>query len=460
MIALPPLFEEDIKELLGAEAHLLFEALAKESALSIRLNPMKCQSLNLEPLKALWNGKPAWCNSGYYLSKRPLFTLDPLLHGGAYYVQEASSMFLDLILKQLPLKGAIRALDLCAAPGGKSSILLNHIGNQGLVVANEVIRSRAAILKENLIKWGNPHLIITNNDPAAFASFEGFFDLMVVDAPCSGEGMFRKDAMARNEWSPDNVQLCADRQKRILNHCWSALKPNGYLIYSTCTFNRKENEEIVEWLVNELEAESISVEHQSNEIQDSVRSSTYGYHFFPHKTQGEGLFMAVVRKKDGSLQPETIKTKKRSKKPDTRPIPTELNSLIHNPMDYTPYSNGDTVGVIPTTEVSFIELLSKQLRVVYKGCELAELAGKKFKLKHSLAVSTLLNRESVQTWEVSKEEALIFLKKEEIKTEGLQNGWCLITHQHLPLGWIKVIGNRTNNYYPKEWRILMDINKE
>lgn len=461
MISLPPLFEEDIKELLGSEADLLFKALSEESALSIRLNPVKCESIGLEPWKDLWNEKPSWCEEGRYLSERPLFTLDPLLHAGAYYVQEASSMFLDHVLKQLPHKSAIRALDLCAAPGGKSSILINHIGENGLVVANEVIRSRAAILKENMIKWGSPNTVITSNDPSDFSDFEGIFDIIVVDAPCSGEGMFRKDVVARNEWSPENVQLCTDRQKRILTNIWRSLKPDGYLIYSTCTFNRRENEEIVEWLMDEFNSESIKITHHTPEITSSIGSKIHGYHFFPHKTRGEGLFMAVVRKKEGTLWNETPpKNRKTSKNNTTIALPTEIAKLIKHPEIYKAYSKEDLIGVVPTQESHFIEHLSRKLRIIYKGCELAEIAGKKLKLQHSLALSFLLNKTNCTTLELNREQALLFLKKEEVKTTTQPNGWCLVTYQQLPLGWIKVIGNRTNNYYPKEWRILMNINKD
>ena len=232
----------------------------------------------------------AWCKSGYYLDERPLFTADPLFHAGVYYVQEASSMFLEQAVKQyFPMADTV--LDLCAAPGGKSTLLSQTLAESSLLVSNEIIRSRAYILAENLIKWGNPNVVVTNNEPKDFAILGGFFDAIVIDAPCSGEGMFRKDAGAVEEWSEYNVTLCAARQTEIVSSVWDALKTDGILVYSTCTFNREENEENVQWICNELGAEVLSIDLQGN---SDITKSDFGYRFYPHKTKGEGFFISVL----------------------------------------------------------------------------------------------------------------------------------------------------------------------
>ena len=243
-LPLPELFRSRTTESLGtSEAERLFAALDNgESPVSIRFNPYKIGS---QP-----EGRQVpWCRYGYYLDERPQFTLDPAFHGGAYYVQEASSMFLEAIFRQIfEPDAAPRILDLCAAPGGKTTLLSTLAGAEGLVVANEVIRQRASVLAANAVKWGIGNIVVTNNDPAHFAPFEHYFDLIAVDAPCSGEGMFRKDPAARTEWSEQGVKLCAARQRRILSDIWGSLRPGGILIYSTCTFNAAENEENIAWL--------------------------------------------------------------------------------------------------------------------------------------------------------------------------------------------------------------------
>ncbi|MGL5682277.1 MAG: methyltransferase RsmF C-terminal domain-like protein [Marinifilaceae bacterium] len=460
MISIPPLFKEDIKNLLDNEAEYLLNAIENEAKTSIRRNPVKCAKSNAQPCVELCESAVLWCEDGIFLTSRPQFTLDPLLHAGAYYVQEASSMFLHHVMGQLNMPEAPRVLDLCAAPGGKSTLLSTFVGENGLVVSNEVIRPRASILRENMIKWGLSNVVVTGSDPAAFTPLTAAFDVIVVDAPCSGEGMFRKDAAAREEWSPQNVALCADRQKRILADVWNALKPGGYLVYGTCTFNHKENEEVVEWLTTEFDATSVPVTHNFPDITPAIKSDIHGYHFFPHKTRGEGLFMAVVQKNSGEEYREPGKNKKQNKKSAPVTLPKELAALLSSSQTYVPFAIEDTIGVVPAQHAAFIERLASQLRILYKGCELAEVAGKKLKMKHAFAVSSLLNVEAVPHVELSLREALVYLKKGETPAEGLPNGWCIVTYNKVPLGWIKVIGNRANNYYPKEWRILMELPSE
>ena len=249
MNTLPALFEERMRKLLPEESEAFFAALQTEPPVSIRLNPGKPVPISrLFPDEQI--GLPvSWCESAYYLKSRPVFTLDPCLHSGTYYVQEASSMFLYHIFGQILPAHPVRVLDLCAAPGGKSTLIASRLSSGSLLVANEVIRSRAGILKENMIKWGTSHVVVTNNDPADFHHLKGAFDIIVVDAPCSGEGMFRKDPGAIQEWNESNLQLCSERQQRILADIWPCLKPSGFLVYSTCTYNPGENEAILERLI-------------------------------------------------------------------------------------------------------------------------------------------------------------------------------------------------------------------
>ncbi|HSZ26177.1 MAG TPA: RsmB/NOP family class I SAM-dependent RNA methyltransferase, partial [Cytophagaceae bacterium] len=289
----PDTFKTQMQTILNSEYELFEKAYQNKAFTSIRVNPSKHSTpVNLSPVQ--------WSSNAYYLEERPLFTLDPLFHGGAYYVQEASSMFLEQAFTQhVDKTESLNVLDLCAAPGGKSTHLLSLMNHKSLLVSNEVIKSRAYILKENIQKWGKANVVITQSDPERFSSLKGFFDVMVIDAPCSGEGLFRKDAEAIKEWSPENVALCEARQQRIIADVWDALKPGGILIYSTCTFNTKENEDNLDWVIKNLEAETLSLELKESWGIKEVHSSNraIGYKFFPHKIKGEGFFIAVLRKK-------------------------------------------------------------------------------------------------------------------------------------------------------------------
>ena len=249
---LPQAFIERTRQLLGETQYPLFEeALQTEVPVSIRPNATKCaKEVEGEPIP--------WASSGVYLKNRPTFTFDPLFHAGCYYVQEASSMFVERVL-QAYVKEPVVMLDLCAAPGGKSTLCRSVLPEGSLLIANEVMRNRSQILAENLIKWGHPEVIVTNNDPADFTDLTHLFDVILTDVPCSGEGMFRKDQVAVDEWSLENVDVCWKRQRRILTDIWPALKPGGLLIYSTCTFNREEDEDNVAWIAKELGAEILPV---------------------------------------------------------------------------------------------------------------------------------------------------------------------------------------------------------
>lgn len=305
MSRLPEKFEESIRKKLGSQFPSFLASLQDPPPVSIRVNPFKNNHNNI------FSPVP-WSQYGIYLPSRPAFTLDTHFHAGSYYVQEASSMFLEQALKQsVNLNTPLNVLDLCAAPGGKSTHLLSLLNRQSLLVSNETIRSRATILSENIQKWGYPNAIVTNNDPRDFQQLKGFFDVIVVDAPCSGEGLFRKDPEAMNEWSADHVQLCSNRQKRIVADVWDALRENGVLIYCTCTYNENENEKNLKWLQENYQVEFLKLTTDTSwGIEEVSENKIFAYRFFPHQAKGEGFFISVMRKTEPAFV-TTLKSKKK-----------------------------------------------------------------------------------------------------------------------------------------------------
>lgn len=289
-VSLPEAFIRNIRRDIPGDADALFSVLDGTPPVSVRWNPYKTQS----PAEGI---PVAWCRYGRYLPERPSFTTDPLFHAGAYYVQEASSMFVEHLLRSTTEPEGARILDLCAAPGGKATLYSTLAGGDGIVIANEVIRSRALILADNIRKWGIGNTMVTNNDPAHFAGLGEWFDAVAVDAPCSGEGMFRKSPEARGEWSEANVRLCAARQRRIVSDAWAALRPGGVLIYSTCTFNRTEDEENVRWIAEELGGEDAGAMVPPDwGIEEREAGGVRCFRLWPHRIAGEGFFAAAIRK--------------------------------------------------------------------------------------------------------------------------------------------------------------------
>lgn len=454
MYTLPAPFEERMKKQLAGEASAFFDALKEAPPVSIRSNPGKSGKPEQIFPPSQVREPVSWCENACYLAERPVFTLDPFFHGGAYYVQEASSMFLHHILKQILPSGPVRVLDLCAAPGGKSTLTASLLPADSLLVSNEVIRSRASILKENIIKWGHTNIVVTNNDPADFRPYKGAFDLILVDAPCSGEGMFRKDPESIREWSENNLRLCSERQRRILSDIWECLKPEGYLIYSTCTYNREENETILLWLTQHFQAKVIPIPHTYASITPGVADFPC-YQFYPHKTKGEGFFTGVVQKQDGAAYSPRKDKKNNSLK--SFPLPKEIRNYIPQPEQYFSYQAENRTGIIPNIQADFIHQLEHSLRILYKGCELAEINNRKIKLLPPLALWHGLNKQECEIYETDLKTALTYLKKEDIPNTSFQKDWLLISYREVALGWCKNLGTRLNNYYPKEWRIRMNL---
>lgn len=402
----------------------------------IRLNPVKYFTEDLP-------GVP-WFENGKYLKERKRFITDPLWHAGAYYVQEPSSMILGYIYSQLYKEYAPkRALDLCAAPGGKSTLLQSLLPSESVLVANEVIKSRVQILKENHMRLGmSDHLLITQNDPRDFKKLVGYFDYMQVDAPCSGEGMFRKDTVAEREWSLANCQLCSERSERILNDILPALSKNGYLVYSTCTFNPDENEHLLHKISQNHSIESIAFNFPADwGITEVEHHGIYGYYFYPHKVQGEGLFVSVFRKLDGE-EFKAIQLPKKNKS-------TEVKELISSEDIQQKESTYHWKSPVLTgTEKD----LQKYLNIIYAGIELGEQKGKNFIPSQALA-NYHKKLHYFNSVEVDENQALAFLRGNDPNLTLDQKGFYLLTYQGLGLGFIKYLGNRSNNYYPKPWRI-------
>ena len=462
---LPQAFIERTRRLLGDEQYLLFEeALQTDVPVSIRPNRKKmAQAIEGEPIP--------WAPSGIYLNNRPTFTFDPLFHAGCYYVQEASSMFVEQVL-QTYVKEPVVMLDLCAAPGGKSTLSRSVLPEGSLLVANEVMRNRSQILVENLIKWGYPDVIVTNNYPADFTELPPLFDVILTDVPCSGEGMFRKDEVAIEEWSVDNVDVCWQRQRRILNDIWPTLKPGGLLIYSTCTFNCEENEDNVAWIARELGADVLEVPVDDAWCITGNLIDKYFpvYRFLPHRTKGEGLFLAILRK-HSSTDDKTMfyaeenivlrsKTRKVKKGKDTkgRPqpisIPKETKGWLEGYENYLVEMKGTIAVAFPLKHVSIHTLLQEHLKVIHSGITLGEIKGKDFIPHHSLAMSIARHEEAFPQAELSYEQAIAYLRKEGLVLDAsVPRGYVLVTYKQVPLGFVKNIGNRANNLYPQEWRI-------
>ncbi len=415
---------------------------------SIRLNPFK------QATPHLFVNKIPWSSQGYYLNERPSFTLDPAFHAGAYYVQEASSMFLEHALQQtVDLGSALNVLDLCAAPGGKSTLIQSLIKSDSILVSNELIKTRVNVLVENITKWGATNVVVTNNDPLHFKKLPNFFDVIVIDAPCSGSGLFKKDANAINEWSEHNVALCSQRQQRILADVFDSLKKDGVLIYSTCSYSKQENEDVLDWMEEQLALTSLKVAVKAEWGIIETQSDKYknvGYRFYPDKVKGEGFFIAVLKKKSESLG-SIVTQKNKIEIPTAKEIEV-LKKYVKENLRHTFIKLNNEIITLPTTLYNQLNTL-QTLYIKKAGVKLGTVIKDELIPHHEFALSNLLH-ESIFKVDVNKETALQYLRKQEIEIDTQHKGWALVCFNTLPLGWAKLLPNRINNYYPKEWRIL------
>lgn len=494
---LPRDFENEMVEFIGKEEYSRLEqALQETPPTSLRINHAKADIAEVFHLTQ--ENKVPWCNSGYYLKERPQFTFDPLLHSGCYYVQEASSMYLSHILseyiddiKENNDRQPLIALDLCAAPGGKSTLIQSVLPEDSLLISNEVVRQRANILAENIMKWGNPNNMVTNNYAKDFSMFTDTFDLIVCDVPCSGEGMFRKDPASIDEWSLENVENCCKLQREIVQDIWHTLKDNGIIIYSTCTYNPKEDDQNISWIIENLGAELLS-----SHPHPEWRLTETNTHFFPHKVKGEGFFIAVLRKKSQDYSCEEVanddvisyndfdnnfyndidiiasrqnkkdkrnkdkkayKTDKRNSKQGKKQnskYPAEVKEWITNSCQFSFYESNGTYSAFPLAFTHILEKAQSSLKIVHAGIELATAKGNKLQPCHNLALSTMLNKDAFCIAEIEYNTAIAYLRTEAIQLPtDTKIGYVLLTYKGHPLGFVNNIGSRANNLYPSEWKI-------
>ena len=453
-MALPKEFINILGEILEAdERDRLLNALQTEPQVSIRFNPLipDAESLALQSLECSADGRVPWAGNAVYLDHRPQFTLDPLIHMGCYYVQEASSMFLEQAVRKC-VSGPVKALDLCAAPGGKSTLLASLLPEGSLLVSNEIQRGRAQILAENMTKWGRTGVMVTCNTPKQIGQSNLMFDLIAVDAPCSGEGMFRKDEGAVTDWSLQNVEMCAERQRQIIEDIWPALKPGGYLIYSTCTFNRHEDEDNVRWIIEQFGAEAIKIDTNPEwNIKASLTQDNLPvYHFMQHLTRGEGFFLCLLRKPDGAFRELPQKPFKADPS-----VPAECRKWLNDGYEY--YVKGDSIYALPAPLASDMNQVNKELYSLIPGIEVALRKGHDWVPAHALAMSDALNTEAFNKVDITRKQALEYLHCDALRLEDAPRGIVLLTYKGIPLGFAKNLGNRANNMYPQEWRIRISI---
>lgn len=449
-MTLPEDFTRYTQSLMGEQLFArLSQALTEEPPVSIRINPFKTCGL---PTGA---GRVPWCADGVYLPVRPAFTFDPLMHAGAYYVQEAASMFVDRVLRQ-HVDGPVLMLDMCAAPGGKSTAARAALPEGSVLVANEPMAQRANILSENIQKFGHPDVIVTNNFPADYRKAGVTFDVVLTDVPCSGEGMFRKDAGAIGEWSTQNVESCQRLQREIVADAWQCLRPGGLLIYSTCTFNAHEDEENALWIAEELGGEPLTAD--TDGAWGITGSLVVGvdlpvYRFIPGRTRGEGLFMCAFRK-PGEYTETKKKEKRRERKgAKAQPVPKVDRSWLNAPDDFETTVCGDKIVAIPRRWADFYRQM-QGLRILHAGVTLGQAKGRDIQPSQSLALSTALNPTAFPTVALDRQQALCYLRKEAVTLPAdTPRGHVIVTHQGFPLGFVKNIGNRANNLYPAEWKI-------
>ena len=440
------------KQLGAEEAERLFVALDSVSPVAVRLNPAKCGE------EGVWSDGEviAWSKNGRKLKERPSFTLDTAFHAGAYYVQEAASQFIDHIISHEKLQGK-RVLDMCSAPGGKTTIYSTAVGEEGLVVANEYVRSRANILADNVRKWGMGNVLVTNNAPEHIAQFEGWFDLVAVDAPCSGEGMFRKEEVAREDWSEEAVKMCAARQLSIVRDAWQSLKCGGLFIYSTCTFNEDEDEGLLRAFIEEVgevfePSQRVEIEESWGVVRGEV-GPFQTFRFFPHKTDSEGLFVAVARKAEPTTQ-RTPKARKRVMQEVDKNSKKELMRYLQQSENYTFAMVADTIYAYRAEQFKAVQALSEGLTAICSGVAMGQIFKGKLKPDWALSQYVGFERKAVAVEEVDEARALDYLRKRDIAVGDMAEGINLITHKGRALGFAKRVGARCNNLYPNSLKIM------
>ncbi len=451
-MTLPEEFTAYTRQLMGEDVFRKFMAgMEEQPPVSVRLNPFKYDS-SIMSLPAAEKAVVEWCAEGRYLQSRPLFTLDPLLHAGAYYVQEAASMYVtDVVRRFAPADRPLMVLDLCAAPGGKSTALRSILPEGSLLMTNEPMRQRANILVENMQKFGHPDVVVTNNYAIDYQRSGLKFDIILADVPCSGEGMFRKDEGAISEWSVANVNKCAELQRSIIDDIMPCLAEGALLIYSTCTFNAHEDEDNTAYIVSEYGLEKLCERH-----------------FIPGVTPTEGLYMCALQNGDsqscalGNERFKVVKNGKRRDKGKASPAvqgAKEASRWLKESSDFDFLMLGGRIAAVKKAWRDKYDLAEKKLRVMYAGIEIGTPKGRDLVPSQSLALSTALAPGAFPRVEVSKDMALRYLRREAIELPAeTERGYVIVSYMGLPLGFLKNLGNRANNLYPQEWKIKINNN--
>lgn len=448
MMTLSADFIAQMRAILPDEADALLAAITStEPSVAIRVNPLKAPADAAPALRRV-----PWCDAGRYLAEREPFTFDVDFQSGRYYVQDASSMFIHHVLRHL-VKEPVRYLDLCAAPGGKTTTAISALPQGSMVVANEIVNARARVLCENLQKWGAPRCVVTCNAPHHFGRLSHFFDVVAADVPCSGEGMMRKDEQARRQWSTALVKQCADLQRSIIADVWDALRPGGLLIYSTCTYNTLENEQMLAWMVHEYGAEPVAVPVPEQwHIHPAIEGNLPCYRFMPHRTEGEGLFMAVLRKPEAPRKEMRLK-KAKATKAKPLPVPKDVRCRLKDADHFDFSVVNDEVVALPADMAPIMPAFA-DLNVMHMGVNVGAIKGKNCVPSHSLALSSALNPAAFPTCEVDYLAAMAFLRGEALSLPQAPRGYVLLTYHSQPIGFVNNLGNRANNLYPKAWRVL------
>jgi 16S rRNA C967 or C1407 C5-methylase (RsmB/RsmF family)/NOL1/NOP2/fmu family ribosome biogenesis protein len=459
--SLPKSFLKRMEKKLGEEYPQFLESLDQEASVSVRKNPIKKSNLFNHEEAVPWN------SDAYYLKERPEFVFDPMIHAGSYYVQEASSM---LFANGIDFSTDLRILDLCASPGGKSTLLLSKMSDNSILFSNELVNKRADILKENLVKWGYTNVVATSNRAEDFSPLNAYFDVVLVDAPCSGEGMFRKNNKALSEWAENKAFVCSIGQKDILDEAIKLVKHNGLLIYSTCTYSEEENEQIVEWFHKKYQGmvlpASLNLKSEWGVRKEfvSVRKNIEQEinKCYPHKIRGEGMFIAAFRIQN-NLHFEHKRLKKfqsvlsRLSKDELYEVGNFIDSTKHE-IELRKYQ--DSIYALPKPYLNEVEMSFIKFNTILAGSLVGKINKKNKELipVHNLAMSGLM-RADFPFMELDKREALHYLKKQDLNKmpENIPGGWFLAKHQGTNLGFMKNVKNRLNNFYPREWVIRKNL---
>lgn len=449
---IPAQIINQLKENFSVDVAAFEQSHTQTVPVSVRLNPLK-------PACGFEVGKPVpWASNAYYLPERPIFTNDPLFHAGCYYVQEASSMFVEQAFTQtVDTSKPLTVLDACAAPGGKSTLLVSLLGEESLLVSNEVISTRVPVLTHNMAKWGTINSLVTNSDPHDFSRLPNFFDVMVVDAPCSGSGLFRKQEDAIEHWSEENVNHCSLRQQRILADLLPSLKQDGVLIYSTCSYSVEENESMCDYLCEQFSLETIKLKilpEWGITETDSDKHKAFGYRFFPHLAQGEGFFLACFKKTtavEGNINRNQHKLFTKISADEMAGIKSVIND---ENLDFVKFYD-DIVG-FHKGSTYVVNKVASALKIKKLPLHIGQLKGKDFIPHPYLAYQDRINSNVVKV-DTDSTTALQYLRKQPFVLSEATKGFTLLSYNGFNLGWFKNLGNRINNYYPAEWRILKEV---